>query len=314
MSTCINVGDNICGVEPFETIDAVYVGFPNCNNANTFCEVNPCFVSRAESVDPSADRSEMWMAVSTNGRILVVREPSLDLIRVYDRTDSEWHQRGETIEGTRNTNFGRRVALATPHASLITRQTGLIPIVLAISSARTGLAKVNVMRWSYNDRTWSNVGFEVDPCARAQLDTCTLKSLDVVYSHEEVKLVLVLSQNLVMVLGTIFQAREGDKETWETYAILEGSGAALSQNGEYLAILDQTEAIISTFSFEDNLETSISFSDMRQYGSTIHGFRLSHDGSAISVLVSSPSSQGGFLVYHSGFFQNTSKSSQKIQK
>ena len=99
-ATCTSSSSHACGELRPPTGLKVSIGYPHCTDptiidvcAGTF---PPCYIKNSDPV-PSIAFDEAVVEISGNGKTLVVAEPAVSAIRVFDQVDSKWVQRGSDI-------------------------------------------------------------------------------------------------------------------------------------------------------------------------------------------------------------------------
>ena len=154
-ATCVGTFDNKCGVVSVGSLSNIDIGFPHCKDPNLIghCKSSAnnktCFVRNSKPVRSVGSRT-VFPTLSANGRVLVLAEPAMGLVRVFDLVGSEWVQRGRTLRDTAS-DFGRNfVIVSTPPATVFNGATTKIPIVLVVSS----LGKLHLFRWTRSSFDW----------------------------------------------------------------------------------------------------------------------------------------------------------------
>ena len=151
-ATCVGTLDNQCGVVAVGSIPAIDIGFPHCIDPGVVgrCSSLPnkmaCLIRNSQPLRSIAPGTS-FPTLSANGRILVLVEPALSIVRVFDLVGSGWVQRGRTLRGTGS--FGKHVTISTPPATVINDATTKIPVVLVVSGS-----KFRMFRWSASLSDW----------------------------------------------------------------------------------------------------------------------------------------------------------------
>ena len=65
-----------------------------------------------------------------------------------------------------------------------------------------------LLQWSIFDTTPDSLGDDIDPCAAAQMDSCTIKSTSLIYQNITVHLIIVLNQGLLLLLERVAASEE----------------------------------------------------------------------------------------------------------
>lgn len=115
-ATCENTPNDRCGIINVGEIENARVGFLFCEDPNIMrpCSNDLCWAKSSHLVKLLSVENIALTTLSANGRILVVAEPALDAIRIFDRTDSRWEQMGSILEGPRGSSFGKVLVMDTP--------------------------------------------------------------------------------------------------------------------------------------------------------------------------------------------------------
>ena len=164
-ATCVGTLDNQCGVVSVGSVPNIDIGFPHCidpdviGHCKSAASIQTCFI-RASKPFRWADSGFASLSLSANGRVLVLGEPSIGIVRVFDLVGSEWVQRGRTLRGINGAaNFGQNVAVSTPPAAVINGATVKIPIVLVVSSWASDPSMFGytfyVFRWTSSSVDWT---------------------------------------------------------------------------------------------------------------------------------------------------------------
>ena len=152
-STC--VGDQ-CGLTKAGKIPSIRVGFPYCEDPAAIGDPTnpslPLYIRNANQIEALSFRGRMVPTLSANGEILLVGEPNIRIVRVFDLVGSNWNQRGRTLQGGPKSDFGFVSAIATPDAGVVRSPTGLVPVMLAIAEPLTG--KIHTFDWPEAAADW----------------------------------------------------------------------------------------------------------------------------------------------------------------
>ena len=152
-ATCVGTSSHQCGIVSIGSVPNIHVGFPHCIDPDIVghCETPSskatCFIPNSQPVRPIGPAAA-YPTLSANGRVLVLAEPTMNILRVFDLIGSEWIQRGRTLRGTGG--FGSHVAISTTPSNVMNGITRKIPIVLVISES----SHVRMFRWSESDDIW----------------------------------------------------------------------------------------------------------------------------------------------------------------
>ena len=143
--TCVG---SECGLTVVGSIPNIRIGFPYCKDPSVLSEwTNPSlsrYIRNSKPIEALSSEGTMVPTLSANGEVLVVGEPDIGVVRVFDLIESEWKQRGRTLRGLEGSNFGSIAAISTPEAGIVSSPTGLLPVMLAIGEPSTGYI------WTYD--------------------------------------------------------------------------------------------------------------------------------------------------------------------
>ena len=154
-ATCVGTSSHQCGVVSIGSVPNIDVGFPRCIDPGVVgkCSLRSnketCFVRNSQPITSIASTA-VYPTLSTNGRVLVLAEPTLGIVRVFDLVGSEWIQRGRTLQGKRG--FGKHLALSTPPAIVMNGLASRIPILLIVTEAIT--LGIRIFRWDPSTVDW----------------------------------------------------------------------------------------------------------------------------------------------------------------
>ena len=276
LATCISSEDHSCGVIAVGQLENVNVGFPNCKDPENSCDGGACWAPSSRAIDLLFPGSKAHVTLSANGLALVVAEPDLDVVRLFDRTDSYWTQRGPVVQGVRNTDFGKIFAISTLPGEVVGIRFGRLPLIIAVgmhhysidgdNNSRVNAASVRVARWGANaidwdflgkNRTqsiWSDhqhithcnlkithclvrTGEDVKVCTSETNATCEIQSLHVVQVLKEVLMPVLLSNGDMYVYRTVLT--ENGINLWGVIGTIRGlnaSVATITGDGKRMAL------------------------------------------------------------------------------
>ena len=155
-ATCVGTVYNQCGVVWIGGVPNIDVGFPYCIDPDVvgLCtsvqNKTTCLIRNSQPV-PSIGSGTAFPTLSANGRVLVLAEPLISVVRVFDLVGSIWVQRGRTLVGTGS--FGKHVAISTPPATVLNGATVRIPMLLVVWSATP--SNLRMFRWSTLSVDWA---------------------------------------------------------------------------------------------------------------------------------------------------------------
>ena len=154
--TCVSTSQHECGTRQVQIQSReIGLGFPQCADPGVIggcsTETGPCYFPNSQPVPASSTRKNavLYPTLSANGRVLVVREPSIGVVRVFDLVGSGWVQRGRQLRGDPGAGFGLDAAVATPPSHLT---NGMLPIVLVVSEPATG--RIRLFKWGTTATDW----------------------------------------------------------------------------------------------------------------------------------------------------------------
>ena len=152
-ATCVG---SQCGLPKVGSIPMVRIGFPYCKDPSILAKATDpslsLYIRNSQPIEALSSEGTMVPTLSANGVILVVGEPDIGAVRVFDLVASDWVQRGRTLQGTQRSGFGYIAAIATSEASVVSSPTGLVPVTLAIGEPKT--AKIRTFRWPRDATDW----------------------------------------------------------------------------------------------------------------------------------------------------------------
>ena len=235
--TCVDFGANRCGFRKEDGLPALQIGFPLCRDPLVVRGCNGksrCHIPNSVSV-PSYSTTLVFPTLSANGRVLVLAEPILDLVRVFDQVGSGWRQRGEILLGSTKSQFGLHgVALASPPPQVLERVSGLMPLLLAVvEKGSNSIETIRIFNWGISSLKWtSEPGISVQPGGTDSID------LGVTYN-----------QDTGFALNTVLVRRTGGGPSLSVYqqndvgwGLIEMANpnrvSSLSTDGTTLAVLD----------------------------------------------------------------------------
>ena len=152
-ASCSSSDDFYCGYE-----GRVEVGFPNCIDESYACVGNQTCWGReaADFVLPKPRGAlappEASTALSSNGRIIVVGYPSLNIVQVMDQLDSSWVVRnGQTLGGVPSgASFGSAVAITTVHGSILDFISTPVEPKIAVGMSTGTVDAIRLFRWNFD--------------------------------------------------------------------------------------------------------------------------------------------------------------------
>ena len=232
-ATCVSAAGNTCGVlNRLGNLESVFVGFPHCEDVGALCE-GDCWGPKSQNIITESDQLTALVMLTNNDKIMVVSEPALDVVRVYDQIGSEWFQRGPVIEGKRASNFGRIVAVSALPSQVISRRFGKIPLLLAMPFfSAPGETSIRIVRWRANDIDWQNAGI-IRLCGNG----CKLESIEVGSEGSLGRLVVRMDDGSISVYESEFTNEQ--VTNWELFGELEGlpeDSTSLSGDGTTFVI------------------------------------------------------------------------------
>ena len=154
--TCVGNSLHQCGFVRVGNIPSIDFGFPYCRDPNVVgpCGDSPkpenCYIPNSQPV-PSVSGDAVYPTLSDNGRILVLAEPTLNLVRLFDLVGSQWVQRGRTLRGGHS--FGTLVAVATPPPTVRNGRNAKVPITLAVLEP----GWTRIFEWGESTNDWVEI-------------------------------------------------------------------------------------------------------------------------------------------------------------
>jgi len=251
-STCISTDKNSCGVRNEDgKLESVNVGFPDCIDPLSKCVGSGCWFIKSHQIPLLTQKSDHGLKslvkLSANGRILVLSEPALDAVRVFDQIDSRWIQRGQILEGDRDSGFGRMSSISSTPGSVFGRRFGRVPLELAIVHFYEGHPWIRAFRWLPNDADW-RVFTDIDICsflAEDQRELCDVCTLDIGSDHDSVTVAIGLDNGKALIFRT--DVTEIAIKPWHLVALMDGHHVSLSGDSHRLATAIQYGDTISLF-------------------------------------------------------------------
>jgi hypothetical protein len=159
--SCSSGSTHKCGIIAEDGLDNIPVGFPFCYDPTYSCENGnvECWSRKSNNIPLLITNSTgAFVTLSANGRTLVISEPEIDTVRVFDQVDSDWVPRGQILEGEGRSRFGSLVALATLPGSVFKRRTGRVPITIAIAAVGNVTNYVEVYKFDPHAEEWTRLG------------------------------------------------------------------------------------------------------------------------------------------------------------
>jgi hypothetical protein len=132
-STCVSTDKYTCGKDESGIID---MGYPHCNIKTEpydqwFQSGNPVYGVTADGLS--------GFSVALGGRggtVLAVGDPIAAVVRLFDKDGSKWVQRGEALEGPKDSLFGYSISLSSREAENVMMNNYSSPIVtLAVGAS-----------------------------------------------------------------------------------------------------------------------------------------------------------------------------------
>lgn len=283
-----------CGTTTVGNLNLVDVGYSHCKSPSV---VEPCsesgghcFIRNSEVIPPSVPSTFPSVTLSPNGRILVVSEPLLSTIRVFDRFGQTWVPRAQILRGTLDSEFGGTVAIWSPPAAVVERVGAEVPVLLAVGESRNGI--VRLPRWSTQKRIWLEEG-SIDLQALGIL-SCAMqcdefRRVEVGVGLDSVIVVLVqvteryLNSN---VTSDTFVFTRPTQAGWAIQPYGFNSFATLSTDGLVLAVTNETTGRVVAFNTRSPATPIADFDAFGRFPNTVHTVRalqLSNSGDRISI-------------------------------
>jgi hypothetical protein len=134
-STCRSTPESTCGKDDTGFID---IGYRSCQEdpINTW-------LPSGLSIPAITSSAQSGMSVALggmNGSILAVADPGANTVRLFDQVGSEWIQRGQSIEGPPNSQFGLSISLAGESTTVVKNPFTSPTITLAVTGI--GVARI----------------------------------------------------------------------------------------------------------------------------------------------------------------------------
>jgi hypothetical protein len=125
-STCVSTDMYTCGKDESGIID---MGYPHCNIKTE--PYNEWFQSGNPVNGVTADgwSGHSVALVGRGGTVLAVGNPSAGIVRLFDKDGSKWVQRGEALEGPKDSLFGMYISLSSGEAENVMMNNYSSPIV-----------------------------------------------------------------------------------------------------------------------------------------------------------------------------------------
>lgn len=165
-ASCRSSQNYQCGISSDDDVDvdSVPAGFPFCRDPEYGCKHDEidCWTPKSNP-HPGIlllikKSSGAFVTLSANGRTLVISEPELDTVRVFDQVDSEWVQRGQTLEGDAKSRFGSFVSMATLPGAVVRRRSGRVPVTIAVASKGSKSNYVEIYAFEPHGVLWVKIG------------------------------------------------------------------------------------------------------------------------------------------------------------
>ena len=142
-STCVSTDTYTCGKDESGIVD---IGYPHCN-----IKTEP-YDQWFQSGNPvNGVTADGWSGFSValggrGGTVLAVGDPKAAVVRLFDKDGSKWVQRGEALEGPKDSYFGYSISLSSGESENVMMNNYSSPTVtLAVgawSSDFSGFVKV----------------------------------------------------------------------------------------------------------------------------------------------------------------------------
>jgi len=146
-----------CGHVNVGNLSNVDVGFPHCMDPRVLGHTNhslPCYVEIGDSA-LSITGGLAYSSLTGSGNVLVMSEPIIDVIRVFDQKGKDWIQRGRKLFGERGSFMGAAsVGISSLPGSVKSRRLGPLPVYVAAVQSRGGTNLVRVFEWGLEASTW----------------------------------------------------------------------------------------------------------------------------------------------------------------
>jgi len=134
-SSCVSTDEFTCGNDGF-----VYIGYSQCNATETgqwISSGNPVYGVN------SAARSGSSVAIGGNGgTVLAVGDPGASVVRFFDKDGSKWVQRGNSLQGPPNSDFGFAISLSGESENARQNDFSSPVVTLTVGAPGAGLVRI----------------------------------------------------------------------------------------------------------------------------------------------------------------------------
>lgn len=243
-ASCKSSDTHQCGVVDRDGQDSIPVGFPFCIDPVFGCaaDESDCWTQKSKDIQLLITKSSgAFVTLSSNGRTIIVSEPELDTIRVFDQEDDNWVQRGQALEGVATSRFGSLVAISTLPGNVIRRRTGRNPVIIAVAAVGNETNYVEVYRFEPHGIVWQREG---QPIVFDNLND-TIDSLGLGSTGPEVVVSVGLRRS-----NRAYVFKQDDELIWNMAFNTTGSATVVSGDG-------QTLVCVSTAPPEDAVGSGI---------------------------------------------------------
>ena len=272
-ATCVSSLTQNCGELPgTEDTLAGTIGFPFCKDPSIVGDCQdatlPCYIPNSDPIRSSAFDDSI-VALSGSGMTMVVAEPIVSTIRVFDQIDAQWVQRGpDILDGLLN---GAVLAIASLDGAISDTVVGYPLTYIAAYDVNDG--KIRVYGWATNQ--WTVEGtFDTLQDPSVELFDVQLKCA---FQSAHFTTLVVAAQ--VNFIGTKW-SRDLSQQTWTNTSFPAYTRFALSQDGAQLWSLDATTGVLynetnATILF---LNPGLNYTSMGIFGNPETGYFLSLTG------------------------------------
>jgi len=301
-TTCSSSNVHACGqVSLSDRPEESFVGFPFCRNpaAQGCAGSSICWSSTGNDISYLSGGQGSFLTLSANGKIVVVSEPSLDTVRIFDQIAEKWVLRGQALKSNLQVDFGSKVAISTPPGNVYLQRVGRIPVTLA-ASMKGNLPALRVYQWGALDADWSQVCSDI--VINCDGNDCEIREISLGREGERGILATALKNGEVYVYQVSFDIGECTLQ-WAT----TGTSLHVSGNAERLAVaapkysnyLDSDSMAIFDVSAKSTPDLQMEYSNNNLLSKTyreplqsrIFSFAFSHDGRTMNIArISSDSS------------------------
>ena len=232
-ASCRSSNNHKCGVlETGNGIDSLSIGFPFCVDPNLSCKRGEknCWTIKSNPIPLLVERSEgASVYLNANGRTVVIAEPELDTVRVFDQVDSVWEQRGQTLEGRAKSRFGSHVSISALPGTVIRRRAGKTPIVIAVSATVVTTKTVEVFSFAPYSTLWERLG---QPLSFNQ----TVASISIGNTGQDFHLAIGLAETNDALIYRLPSQDQALVQDWKLYWRTKGSTVGVAGDGSSLLL------------------------------------------------------------------------------